>query len=87
MVVCFQKSLLSLVKCCTGGCKIYRGGNQTHLSHCKRFLIYILNMCGRACAYDCCRVVRLEKSYGDSSVKAELAEMMRITGMCCACPC
>lgn len=42
MVLCFQKSFTSLVKCCIGGCKIYRGRKQNCFFQCKRFLMYVI---------------------------------------------
>lgn len=42
MVLCFQKLLMPLVKCCTGGCKIYRGRKQNHFFQCKRFLMCVI---------------------------------------------
>lgn len=43
--------------------------------------------CGHACVCSSYGVVRLEESYGDFPAKAEPAEMVEITGMCCARSC
>lgn len=43
---------MSLVNCCTGGCKIYRGRKENYLFQSKKLLMCILDVCDHVCAYN-----------------------------------
>lgn len=84
MALCFQNSR-PLLNVAQEAVKYTEEGNKRIFLMQETFNVY--PQCGHACVCSSCRAVRLEESYGDFPAKAETAEMVEITGMCCACSC